>query len=80
MEIFNYDNGSFSDIKEVEDFLRANVYEKVPHYAWNFYGEITFDGEVFTSSIFVFGCLRGTISNTSLEDLITETNDKWGWD
>lgn len=62
----------------LEDLLRA---EKVcvRHAAWNFSGRVWWDGERFLEQVWVHHSPVATISAASLEDLMSEVNDRFGW-
>lgn len=64
----------------MEDDLRAGM--RGEHSAWNFHGVVWFDPDkgVFREEVKVYGAVRGTWSAPTLEELMHEVNDRFGWD
>lgn len=64
-----------------EEALRASgVYGR--HAGWNFNGLVWFDAasKQFVEEVYVYGARYGSIAAPSLEKLMREVNDEYGWD
>jgi hypothetical protein len=64
----------------MEEDLRAGM--RGQHSAWNFHGQVWFEAAegVFKEEVSVHKAVRGTLSAPTLEELMHEVNDEYGWD
>lgn len=71
-----------SSIEEgLEEQLRLAPFQlQAPHHAWNFCGRVYFDGVQFVEEVHQFHKHVDTLKAPTLEKLMREVNDKWGWD
>lgn len=65
------DNGLDVALKGGQVFAR--------HAAWDFNGRVWWDGERFREQVWVHGSPVQTLAAESLEDLMREVNDEFGW-
>lgn len=64
----------------LEDDLKQGMHAQ--HAAWNFCGEVRWDAErqVFTEIVRRYQAEVGEVSAPTLEELMSEVNDEYGWD
>lgn len=64
----------------MEDDLRTGM--RGQHTAWNFHGQVWYDadGGWFTEEVSVHKAVRAILSAPTLEELMREVNDEYGWD
>ena len=64
----------------LEDDLKQGMHAQ--HSAWNFCGEVWWDAEreVFTETVRQYRVEVGQVSAPTLAELMSEVNDKYGWD
>lgn len=61
------------------DYLKAGGLG-AEHYAWNFCGSLSFRDGRFVEEVHRYHVLVGTVEADTLEDLMREVNDQFGWD
>lgn len=80
----NFPGGMSNFDHEVEDGVEDRLRnERVfTHYgAWNFNGKVWWGSEgAFSCQVWVYGSPVATVRAASLEDLMRECSEEWGWD
>lgn len=64
-----------------EEYVKSNSNECFGHYGWNFKGIVWYDEEYenFYEEVWCYHLHVETLEAESLEDLIIDVNDKYGW-
>lgn len=62
----------------LDEYLRGGARD-ARHYAWDFNGELRFEGGLYYEDVYRYGNLIGTVSAASLRELMTAVNDQYGW-
>lgn len=67
--------------EELVEKLKQNPLTMCASYpGWNFYGEIHYDGENFLCRVMVYGRDAGVYRQPSVDQLMEEVSDEWGYD
>jgi len=65
--------------REIDRKLKlGNCYAGYP--AWNFYGEVWYENNQFHCEIWRYHCHIDTISVDTLEEIMEEASENYGWD
>lgn len=64
--------------RDVEKLLKSSDYYTA-YPAWNFYGEVWYDGENFHCQVEQYHAHMDTIIATTLEEIMEEVSDQYGW-
>lgn len=64
--------------KDIEGKLREGNYY-AGYSAWDFHGNVIFKEDKFICEIRRYGCLVDIIEEETLEEIMQEASDKWGW-
>jgi hypothetical protein len=62
----------------LEDMLRTQKFFG-HHAAWEFFGDVWFDGEVFHESVYSYHLFQGHYTAPTLRELMNDVNDMHGW-
>ena len=66
----------------LEDALRADPGVFTGHAGWDFYGRVWWDAErgVFVEQVLRYRAVVDEVTAGTLRELMTEVNDRWGWE
>lgn len=66
----------------MEEWLRCHPGERGTHPAWDHHGQVWWDPAecVFKEEVSRYQAVQAVISAGSLEELMSEVNDRFGWD
>jgi len=66
--------------KEVEKRMMEEPNESYTHCAWDFNAQVTFNGKVWKSEVWVYGSAVETFEGETVMDVINEANERYGDD
>jgi len=72
----NFDHAIEKDIEE--KLKEGNCY--AGYAAWDFHGDVMFKDNKFICEIWRYHCLVDIIEAETLEEIMEEASDKWGYD
>jgi len=71
-----YSNFDHTSDEGLEKYLRDGG--QGSHYAWDYYGVLTFHNDTFYNTIKCYGIVVDEISGDTLEEVITKAIARWG--
>lgn len=73
-EVYN----NFDHVQRLSDEELKKSGKRHQHAAWNFCGYVHYDEDKYKEDVWQYGTLIETLEGTSIMDVVTQANDKYG--